>query len=99
MQVVTKIYGRSDSKSADMQCVFDVRSIFDNGSWTYKMSNTKFTFFNEPIDELNNNSIQIRTMVKIEEILNSDKAMDFICSPILRVYYDDELKLPVVKFK
>lgn len=99
MQIVTQIFGRSDSKSADMQCVFNVRSIFSNGQWTYKMDNTKFTFFNEPIDELNNESLQIRTMMKIEEILNSKNVKDFIYSPILRVYYDDETKLPLVKFR
>ncbi len=99
MQVVTQIFGRSDSRTADMQCTFDIREIFHNGTWTYKMNNTKFVFYNEPIEELNHEGLQVRIMMKIEELLNSKAARTFISSPILRVYYDTERKLPVVKFR
>lgn len=98
-QVVVQIFGCADSKTADMQCIFNIHDIFCNGKWTYKMNDTKFRFYSEPIDEVNKEALQIRIMMKIEELLNSERAREFICSPILRVYYDDVEKLPVVKFR
>lgn len=92
MNITTQIYGTSKSTSPDIVASFTVAEHFTCGKWTFNICNFKYTFNNELIDELSEEHVIEEMQKFIEMILNSPNARNWIASPTLRMYYDDEEK-------
>lgn len=99
MSYKTYIYGRRDSKKPDIEYIFDIGDHLYDGKWHYNVIQRDYIFHNELIEELTEDKVISEIKSKIEEIFNGAKVRDFIASPILRLYYDDENKKPVIHFK
>lgn len=99
MAYTVNIYGRSDSKSPDITYTFEIGEHMHDGIWSNRVIQKNYAFHNELIDELTEETVIAETKKKVEELLNSPLARNFIISPVLRLYYDDESKKPVLQFK
>ena len=98
MSYSINIYGRADSKSPDIIYSFTVGEHLHDGKWHHSVIEKKYEFKNELIEELSEEVVISEIKAKIEEILNSVYARNLLICPVLRLYYDDELKKPVVTF-
>ena len=99
MSYTVNIYGRKDSKSPDIIYQFNIGEHLTEGKWHHSVIQKGYKFNNELIDELTEDSVISEITSKIEEILNSTYGRELLISPILHLYYDDELKKPVAVFK
>ena len=99
MSYTVNIYGRKDSKSPDIIYQFNIGEHLTEGKWYHLVIQKGYKFNNDLIDELTEDSVISEITSKIEEILNSPYGRELLISPILHLYYDDELKKPVAVFK
>ena len=98
MSYSINIYGRADSKSPDIIYTFAIGEHLHDGKWHHSVVEKNYIFNNELIDELSEDAVISEIRTKIEEILNSVYARNLLICPVLRLYYDDEQKKPVVMF-
>lgn len=99
MNHIVNIYGRKNSKSPDIIYQFNIGEQLIKGKWHYSVIQSGYRFNNELINEVTEDVVISEITNKIEEILNGTYGREFLNNPILRLYYDDELKKPVAVFR
>lgn len=99
MSYTVNIYGKKDSKSPDVIFQFDIGEYLTEGKWHHSVIQKGYKFNNELIGGITEDSVISEITSKIEEILNSPYGRQFLITPVLRLFYDDELKKPVAVFR
>lgn len=90
-----KIYGSGNFLSEDIRYQFDIATSMSDGKWTCRVGSDKCEIVNELIEEISEESAINAIKTKVNEILLENDT-NWLYMPRLRMYYDDEKKIPVL---